>query len=131
MKRDTTFHRLFPAGCMVALVVVLGCCAIAALAEELHYEDTPGGEQVGILTYHNELTPSGWGLTDTVDATIQTDAGPLVVRTTRTRNDQCATDCPDLIEVIRAPDGTVAVPGVVELPEGGEAQVRIMNFEGM
>lgn len=110
-------------------VIVLTFIATPALADDLRYEDTPGGEQIGVLRYVNEETFLDGA--EAIETTLHTPHGPLVVLTTRTQNNLCDPACPDMLEVVRAPDGLIAVPGVVEVGEGGAVDVRIMQWSGM
>ena len=65
--------------------------------------------------------------------TIPTPAGPLVVFRSVTVNNQCGIigGCPDTLEVLEAPPGTVAVPPSVTLDEGDSVDIRIVPFAGV
>lgn len=110
-------------------VIVLTFIATPALADDLRYEDTPAGEQIGVLHYLNEETYFDGA--EAIETTLQTPHGPIVVLTTRTQNNLCDPACPDMLEVISTPDGTIAVPGAVELPESGVAAIRILPWSGV
>lgn len=82
------------------------------------------------IRYENHLTM--WRPVNEVEGfTFESSLGPVVAQLTRTPNDQCAESCPDLLEVLDVPPGLVAIPPVVELPEGATTEVRILKFEGV
>lgn len=111
-----------------ALVALL--IASPAVAQEVRFEETAEGL---FLHYQNEMTE--WvqadGARTVEDMAVQTKHGTVRLRLVRTLNALCAVACPDTLEVLETPPGTVAVPPVVELPEGATTVVRIIEFLGI
>jgi hypothetical protein len=104
-------------------------------AAELEFTPSTEPGTVGVLRYHNRTTY--WGRPqaplEEFTVTIPTPAGPLVVFRSVTVNNQCGPEeaCPDTLEVLEAPPGTVAVPPSVTLNEGDTVDIRIIPFAGV
>ena len=109
----------------LALALVLIARPVAA--EELTFSEDAEGIT---LHYHNEVTTM-WDVLSEQVYRFESSRGPVVFKLTRTRNNDCAEPCPDLLEVMDTPPGTVAVPPVVELPEEGNTTIRVIEFSGM
>jgi hypothetical protein len=106
-----------------AALVLLALSAAPVAAQEIHAETTPEGVT---LHYHNH----GTDRTGTEARTIPTAIGPVGVTLNHTWNGACVPPCPDLIEIVSLPDGYVAVPSSIEIPEGSDTDIRIFIYFG-
>ena len=62
---------------------------------------------------------------------LETEWGTVVFEIDRTRNDLCATPCPDTWTVLSVPDGYVVRPENIIIPEGSYGTFEMFQFNGM
>lgn len=99
--------------------------ATPTAAQEVTFRETADGITA---LYQNELTYAD-PVTEVYK--FQSSRGLVSFLLTRTPNDRCPEPCPDTLDVLETPPGTVAVPPSVELPEGATTEVRIIEFTGL
>lgn len=115
-----------------ASLLILGIFAGGeASAATVTFAETPGAEQIGIVTYHNELEAGSEDNEQTF--LLQTSRGSLALRLRITPNINCADYdlCPDTLEVVEAPPGTAVVPGEITVPELEAGEMRLMEWTGL
>lgn len=108
-------------------LAILALTAAPAVAAEVTFTEDDAGVT---LTYHNELTM--WDALSEETFRFETSRGVVTMLLHRTQNSSCEpVPCADWLEVIETPEGTVAIPAQVELPELGTTTVRVVQFNGI
>lgn len=113
------------------LAAALCLIACPALSESLTFTEDDRGV---VVHFHNDTEYFDLGLGNTQDTAIPLDTsrGRVTFRYTETRNNSCEPQpCADTLEVVDAPEGMVAVPPIVSIPEETDGEIRIITFTGL
>jgi hypothetical protein len=121
-------------------LAIIGGTAIGTFATAAFFAGKAFGEEQEItfsedengvtVRYYNELTQ--WNAVNEQVYTFESTRGPVSFLLHRTQNNSCVPmPCADRLEVVDLPEGTVAVPAEVNLPELGITTVRVIRFEGL
>lgn len=111
---------------LLGLVIAVGAFLSPAKAQEVTWQYHEGESPFLTIQLRNAMT---YGTGDEV-LTIETPYGPLTIVHDRTPNSRCNPECPDSIEVVDWPQGVVARPWRLDVPERDSGVIQVFRWNG-